>query len=426
MHAELTQMAFDVLEPRARAIWAGCADDLIAEYCFWPDDWLSPEKHPRIGPYQLVIEGLQFHYPPIDHTEEEYAQWRMDDAGRPQPVDFGPNRNWQFFRTGVTHYLQAICDDVAAGRVQDAARRLGILLHFFQETHELHALESAQGMDIFVLDRLLPEPAGDVYLTPTTCLIHGAPARGDISGYEPALEGVTIAESVLRLYSRYARVLAANRRLHLPIVLARQAGREDEAEQYFRDITENAARLSADVWHTVTALATQRFDPRQADELEVVHLDCLSPVRRPRNASASMYRFCAMVPGACLDRQRHRHPLTLRLADGQSRTFAHGWGGGGHPHAQTTVYDIPAGVYRGLKGVIGLHDPLGLKGRVDLAIQCGAATVLNHRLEPDAPTAAVDIAVHDGGEIRFTVRDAGPGDPDDNNLAWCDLRLTKH
>ena len=89
MHSKCTELAFKVLDPQTQAIWIESVRDLIEEYCFWPDQWFDPGKHARIDPYQLIIDGLPFHYPPIDHVEEEYAYWRMDGAGAPQPVDFG-------------------------------------------------------------------------------------------------------------------------------------------------------------------------------------------------------------------------------------------------------------------------------------------------------------------------------------------------
>ena len=425
MHTEFSQMAFDVLDPDTRAVWADAAEDLINEYCFWPDQWFDAGKFPEIDPYQLVIDDIQFHYPPIHPVEYEYAYWRMDSEGIPRLNEFGPNRNWRFFREGVTHYLRSICDDLSRGQVQDAAKRMGILLHFFQDTHEIHSLEGEQGTDIFVFDRLLPEPQGDPYITPTSWLINPSPVEGDISGHVPVLEGVTIPEAVLLLYARYAEVLAFNRRRHLPIILARRDGREEEAQACFREIAEAVARLSADVWHTVTALATQRFDPDQAGRLDIVYLDDLCPLQRPRNSSNPPYRFSPLVPGACLDGQQHRHPLRVRMADGSPETYEHGWGGGAHAFGQSLVYELPAGVYRRLKGWIGLHDPLGQKGNVEITIEGNDKTLLAKRLHACFPTADVDIPVGDGGELRLIIRDAEPGDPDNNHVAWCDLRLAK-
>jgi hypothetical protein len=418
-------MAFGALDPDTQAVWAGALEDLVNEYCFWPDQWFDPGKFAAIDPYQLVIDDIQFHYPPIHPVEYEYAYWRMDGAGNPRLHDFGPNRTWGFFRTGVTHYLRAICDDLSRGRVQDAAKRLGILLHFFQDTHELHSLEGEQGTDIFVFDRLLPGPEEDPYITPTSWLINPQPPRGDIRGYRPVLKGVTVPEAVLLLYARYAEVLAFNRRRHLPIILARQEGREEEAQDCFREIAEAVARLSADVWHTATALATQRFDPDQVRMLDVLYLDRLCPLRRPRNSSSAPYRFSPMVPGACLDRQRHRHPLQVRMADGSPGIFERGWGGGGHAFGQSLLHELPQRVYQRLKGWIGLHDPLGQKGNVEITVERDGETVLADRLHAGFPSAEVDIPVADGGELRFTVRDAKPGNPDDNHVAWCDLRLVK-
>jgi hypothetical protein len=62
---------------------------------------------------------------------------------------------------------------------------------------------------------------------------------------------------------------------------------------------------------------------------------------------------------------------------------------------------------------------------VDLTVQLDGETILTHRLEAASPTAEVDVPVPAGGELRFTVRDATPVDPNHNNLAWCDLRLVK-
>jgi hypothetical protein len=298
---------------------------------------------------------------------------------------------------------------------------LGILLHFFQDTHELHALEGPWGTDCFVLDRLVPVPESDKHVTPTMMLLDLGPTEGDITGHVPRLEGVTVGEAAFRLYSRYAETAAANRLQHLPIVQARIDGDDAQAHILFTEINNRIAQLSADVIHTVTCLGLDRFPDGEVEATNVLYLDCICPVRRPWLSPSSVYRFSAMVPGCCLDHERRRHPLRL-----EGVTFEHGWGGGGHAHGHETVYDIPADAFTALRGRIGLHDPLGQGGGVDLTVIHDAQTVLSQRMDDRAPVVEINLPMQHGGAIEFRVKDAPDVDTTCNNLAWCGLHLVRN
>ena len=149
----------------------------------------------------------------------------------------------------------------------------------------------------------------------------------------------------------------------------------------------------------------------------------MAAVHRPWGARG-MYRFTPFVPGACLDKKRHRHPLRLRQSDGSTLQLSEGWGSGAHAY-MNLAFEIPSGVYQRLTAQIGLHDPLGKEGCVDLAVMVGGKVVIEQRLEAASPTKVIDEPIYDGGELRFILREVPGSDPDDNNIVWANPLLSK-
>ncbi len=424
-HSFITNLAMQSLDEQDQSVWRDQADLLIAKYCFWPDDYFDPEQYAKIAPYQLVIDGLQFHYPPSSQPGFHWQMIETDDGAKLERMPEQENRNWTFMRDGIKHYLTRITDDLSSGRCDEAAKRLGILLHVMQDTHELHALEGPWGTDMFVLDRLLECPDGDEYVSPSILIATRASdcREGDISGYRPKLLGTSIDEAVFRLYGQYVNANLSNRLLQVPLAQALIRSDQASANRLMKQISERISKLSADVIHTVTALAMDRFDSSEVEELGHLKLDPMAAVQRPWFARG-MYKFTPFVPGACLDEQRHRHPLCLRQPDGSTRKFVDGWGSGVHVQ-MNLVFEIPSGVFRRLTTQIGLHDPLGKAGCVDLAVTFGGKTVVEQRLDEKSPTKIIDVPIYNGGELRFVLREVPGSNPDDNNIVWADPTLSK-
>ena len=422
-HSILTQLAMSCLDEHVRAVWRDQEAAIIEDFCTWPDQYFNPDRYDEIAPYMLIIDDLPFHYPPSSHVRYHWRMVKTSHGPQIEPVPEEPNRHWQFMRDGLQHYLAAIANDLSVGRNDDAARRLGILLHVMQDAHELHALEGPWGTDFFVLDRLLEWPSGDAHLSPTELILNHPFHEGEIAGYRPRLEGTSIDEVVFRLYALYVNTILSVRPLHVPVAQALMTEDHTRAEGLLRQINEGIARLSADVIHTVTALATGRFEPSQIAALCRVYLDPMAAVQRPWTAKGT-YKFTPIVPGACLDPEHRRRPLCLRQPDGSTRRFDHGWGSGAHVHL-AMAYEIPPAVYRRLTMQIGLHDPLGMKGCVDLSVIVRGRTIVEQRLESTAPTCALDIAMDEGGEVRIILREVSGSDPDDNHLVWGDPTLVK-
>ncbi|MAE64064.1 MAG: hypothetical protein CMJ18_07290 [Phycisphaeraceae bacterium] len=422
-HGLITSHALDRLDETERQLWSAQRRPLIEEYCWWPDHYFDPQQYPRIAPYQLVIDGLPFHYPPRSVVQYHWCMTETDDGPRVTPAPEVPNQHWSFMRDGIAHYVSAICDDLRAGRSEDAARRMGILLHVFQDTHELHALEGPWGADFFVLDRLIEMAPSPQHLTPTMLISNHPCDRVDIGDYRPALQGASTEEATFRLYGAYVASALANRLHHVPLVMALTAGDTAAADQLLVEINDRLARLSADLLHTVTALATGRFDDQQFESLRCHRLSLSTAVQRPWFAQGH-YHMTGILEDTCLDRQRRRQPMALLQTDGSTRRFEHGWGSGAHQH-MALAFDVPAGVYDHVSMQVGLHEPMGRAGRVAWEARLDGRVVAEQALQSSAPTLDVRIPIERGGELRFVWRDHGAADPDDNNLVWGEPRLCK-
>ena len=422
-HRFVTKLAIDALSPADRDIWQEHAEPLIQDYCTWPDKWFGVNDFDRIDPYMIVMDELPFHYPPLSEARYHWGMTRSE-SGEPQMklVSERPNLNWQFMRDGFRHYLSTVSEELRQGRPGEAAKSMGILLHVLQDTHELHSLEGPWGSDLFVLDRVMPWPEGDRYISPTS-LIARTHKEGSIDGYQPKLLGTSVGEAVLLLYERYVHAALDNRRIHVPMVLSEMQGDTEQTNRYLAQVNETIARLSADALHTVVALARGEFDEAEVEALRSHRLDPMAAVQKPWNGRGA-YRFHGTVPNACLDREMHLHPLRVRQADGSTKAFEQGWGTGGHVDMML-VWEIPANVYDRVKGQVGLHEPLGDNGGADLTVLVDGEAVQRHRLEPGAGPLDLDVPIREGGELRFRVQEKKGIGHHENHLVWGDVRLVK-
>ena len=118
-------------------------------------------------------------------------------------------------------------------------------------------------------------------------------------------------------------------------------------------------------------------------------------------------------------------PLALRASDGTTRPFEHGWGSGSY-FEMVLAYDLPKGVYETLAMTIGLHEPLGRRGRAHIAVELGDSTLFETELVGDQPSADVHVDVSSGGYLRLVTRASNPAGPtDDDHLVWGDPRLVR-
>ncbi|MFH0964757.1 MAG: hypothetical protein V2A58_12205 [Planctomycetota bacterium] len=424
-HSFMTRLAFEALPPAARACWKDQEPQIIDRYSLYPDLYWDPSAHEEVRPHVLLIDGRPFHYAPSN--ELEYNNWEMvprDGRYAIARIREGPNRNWQFVREGFLHYLDRSARLLSGGNLSDAAKALGVLVHFLEEAHVLHALEGPDGLDFFALDRLVAPPEGEPHRSPTAVLTEMASSEGDIRPYSTRLLGTSVGEVAFRLYSEHHRLMQQNRFLHLPLLSAILADERGEALRHLRRMNENIARLVCDAVFTVTSMATGAYDDADLAGLQHLSLEDLHPVSRPCIAGGP-YRFTPFVKGACLSADRRCVPLAVRLLDGSVRSFARGWGSGTHIEA-VLAYDLPPQVYEALEVTVGLHEPLGRDGRVRLRVELDDRPLVDGVLSRENPAIPCCLPVVAGGYLRLITRSLlEDWTAPENNLVWGDPRLVR-
>ena len=424
-HSLMTRMAFDALPEWERKLWKDERERFVSQYCLYPDLYWDAGRHEEIKPYALLIGGRQFHYTPANDIDNDWEMVRQGESWAIKRVREKANRNWEFVREGLSYYLPRAARAIAERDMREAGRWLGVLVHFVQDGgHELHALEGPDGVGFFALDRLVEPPAGEPHRTASMTMIELSNKKGDIRPYEPRLLGTSVREVIFRLYSAYYRLGRDSRLKHLPIVGALQRGDRAAAARLLREMDEDGARLTCDVIHTMTSMAAEHFRNDQLQDLSVVSLVDTYLLCRPWIAS-DPYRFTPLVPGACLTPDRKRAPLTLRAPDGRKRTFSRGWGSGAHVE-MVLAWQLPAGVFETLEMTVGLHEPLGRNGCLQLVVELDGRTLSDDTISSRAPSVELSLSVRDGGYLRIVTRVAtsdwtGP----ENNIVWGDPRLAR-
>lgn len=241
-HSRITALALEC---------AGICDtgELAERFCNYPD-YVFEENSAESADYMFYLDNIQFHYPPHTPVEEFYRYWRVDNGVARQIFTQG-NANRRHVESGFEYYLSRTVELLRAGNRGEAWKFLGCLLHFLEDsTFGLHALEGADGTDIFVLDRLSGKN-----VTKELCKTE-LPPECFSQTVEPEIISDDIEETVALLYARYVRDTAASRQTLFDQAAALLYGvSKREFNENTRLMFSTALSLAADVIATVIAIA---------------------------------------------------------------------------------------------------------------------------------------------------------------------------
>ena len=222
---------------------------LARDYCCYPDFYYE-DRREEAEPYMFFYEGIQFHYPPHTPVEEFYRYWGNRD-GRNCLLSTRANDNIRHAEAGFRYYLSKTVSLLRENRREEAWKYLGCLLHFLEDTaFGIHALEGADGTDIFVLDRLSGEN-----VTKELCKAV-LPQECFSQTVQPEIISDDLEETVSLLYARYVRGTASSRlalfdqAASLLFGVSKRDFNENTRIMFF-----NALSLAADTIATVLAIA---------------------------------------------------------------------------------------------------------------------------------------------------------------------------
>ena len=172
---------------------------LAESYCCYPDYYFD-DRCKEVQPYMYFHEGIQFHYPPHTPVEEFYRYWNRNEKGN-YLMSTRSNDNIRHTEAGFRYYMEKVVALLRQNERDEAWKYLGCLLHFLEDAvFGLHALEGADGTDIFVLDRL-----SGSNVTRELCKI-ALPQKCLTQTVEPQIFSDNVAEAVSLLYARCSQI----------------------------------------------------------------------------------------------------------------------------------------------------------------------------------------------------------------------------
>lgn len=370
--------------------------ELIKEYCNYPDFYFSDPE--RLAPYYFETDGIQFHYPPDTPYNDLYRYWTFRD-GRLRRLHKFRNDNYIHMTNGFRHYL-AKC--IRTEEPEEMLKFAGCLLHVLEDAlFSLHALEGPGGTDLMFLDRLdfFEQP-------PTQQLVEiSALEMEDVADYIPRSLGSSIDETVMNLYTEYARKNRDSRRCCFQFLMARHNHAEPaETSAPVRQMYYNTVTLCADVLHTILEL--RRGRPAEARDYFLTEIE---PFAFPLGGSGSMaFRFRSYGRDVSFDRQGNPVPLTA-IVNGKNTVFQYGFSFGVH-YEQALLFRLPEGMFSSFSATIGLVPDATTKNPVMVKMINHDSVIDSFVLGPhDEPSREITIPSPGGvfGIQEFSDRPSG-------------------
>lgn len=432
MHKQVTNYTIDALPSWERKIFGSEGRRFLEEASVFPDCYFDTKcgGYEKARPYAFFVDGIQFHYIPNTPLEPRYRFWKVvtDQKGKPlrlARIADRKNPNWEHTKRGFHFYLSQAVEHLQKKNIKDFCGFLGTFLHVLQDGSTfLHSLEGIDGTDIFILDRLIDPPEGNLSLLPSSLLCEKDALPTNLN--LPVLLGTSVAEVAFLLYSRFYKAQVYSRKRLIPLLESIYEGNTKKTEQLSSEIVSNCIQLCADVTHTIFCLAFKKFLQRQVKALERVYLSELKPIWEPAGLSLP-YRFITMVKDHSLDENCNLHPLQLVINEKgrkKLRTFRKGLGTGCH-YEYTIAYELPANVYETFSTAVGLHAKLGKGGNVKVKIKLQGKTLFHQHFTDGHPAQQIEIPVRKGGLLELVVTSEMGTQGKHNNLVWGNPVLIK-
>lgn len=231
-HPLISRAGIELLPEWERAMLGDAADPLVKEYCMYPDWHRSAllegqkEKVALCKPYvQLPLL-------------KDLSKWhKCDDDDSPT-----------CFYIVATSMHNAV-KHLRLGNSSEAAKHMGPLLHFIEDNAcPVHVVDNK------LLAELFPVPEE---LKPFR--LHRRVEEGtfplDVSDYRVRLLGANIVDAATAFYPRFLENRRTARSQAIPILQAIYAGNEEDADKGRTQAAMPAAKLVADVIHTICTIA---------------------------------------------------------------------------------------------------------------------------------------------------------------------------
>lgn len=320
-------------------------------------------------------------------------------------------------------YLPRIVDLLRAGKIDEAMRFFGSLGHFLEDSATPCHMAYGEAMvppdgppllqgDFFKRFMLLPDIVDQEMLHSRIdgCKMTQEQLCKAVEGHRPRLLGHSVEELTFNLLEEHFQMNARSSRLLIPMVAALAA--EDEAKfiEHGIQAAANGSRLVADVLYTMLSIAQSRFDTQPETE---VSLADRTPARSNpfawsdknhlgrliRNASGAVYSTSDPP-------QLGRHPLKLKMPDGQVREFAKGYGVGWRSEY---TFLLPRGIFKTFTVTAGNDADIGREGTNTFEVLLDDKPVAaTPRLKGEAVAQCLEVSLGEASTLTLRCKSEGP------------------
>jgi len=230
-HPLISKAGIELLPEWERAMLGDAADALVKNYCMYPDlhrSALNDGQKEKIALYKPYVQL------PLLKDLSTWHKCNDDDSAT-------------CFYIVATSMNNAV-KQLRLGNPSEAAKYMGPLLHFIEDNAcPVHVVDNKLLAELFpVPEELKPFP------------LHRRVEEGtfplEVSDYQVKLLGANVVDAATAFYPRFVQNRLSARRQAVPILKAVYAGNEQEADAGRTRAAEPAAKLIADVIHTICTI----------------------------------------------------------------------------------------------------------------------------------------------------------------------------
>ena len=213
-----------------------------------------------------------------------------------------------------------------------------------------------------------------------------------VTDYTPRQLGNSVEETVMNLYTEYARRNQDSRRCCFQFLMARHEQRtEPEILLPVQRMYHNAVTLCADVLKTIFALRNGNFtEPHDRFLTEI------EPFAFPLGGGGSMaFRFRSYGIDTSYDQNGDPVPLAMSV-DGNTTRFQHGFSFGIH-YENALLFHLPEDIFGSFYATIGLSPDTVTKNPITVEIINNDSVVNVFELEQDSKPSQAVVIPHPQG-----------------------------
>jgi hypothetical protein len=403
MHHAITEAAFDALPEWQRTQLASQRQQMIEFDCLIPDLMRAASNRKTLGKFLTLPNGDPF-------THEPHSRHHNYDQ--------------------LLHYFTQAVEEVRAGRLDEASRWAGCVLHFIEDCGSPAHTIPGDNQHGLMKDLLaVPEAYRD---RPLHGLIENGTLKINLEGYRPRLLGTTPAEAAMHLVERLNFVVRNARAQVIPILQG--VFKDDQAaiDAGRRRAATVDAQASADMLFTLLSIAAGRFEEADKAPLQRVDMVQLTPTEMvsqsyfPQFTYYSNPYFGYPTPNGILKGGTDKVPLELKVKEEGATTvkrFEAGLGVGTHTRL---TYQFPTKVYDRFTCLLGLQANLGMEGNVAFRIYAdGVAVFDSGSLTGEDTARRVELTIENVQELSIDVEGRPPVKPGSNYAVIAEPTLHK-